>query len=145
MRGVGVRLAIDGHAGRNATALAVAFLSAVGAAYYLTYEPAASIRVRWREDATPATRAQLERAFLLVHRVAHEGSTRTFRYDLLDTSRSNIEALVTHPAVEDTDNIDRENYAIPIDGPYGESWMWMAHRIPIIRQIAPAFRRESDL
>jgi hypothetical protein len=93
---------------------------------------------------TPATRTQLERTFLLVNPVSHEGSTRTFRYDLLDTSRSNIEALVTHPAVEDTDEIDRQNYAIPIDGPYGGRWMWVAHRIPIIRHIAPAFRREHD-
>ena len=139
-----MRSGLRRRAARIATALAIGALASVGATYYLTYEPAPSVRVRWRQDVTPAGRTQLERTFLLVNRVAHEGSTRTFRYDLLDTSQSNIEALVTHPAVEDTDDIDRQKYAVPIDGPYGGRWMWVAHRIPIIRQIAPAFRRGHD-
>jgi hypothetical protein len=98
--------------------------------------------VRWRPEVTPATRTELERTFLLVNGAAHEGSTRIFQYDLLDTSQSNIEAPVTHPAVEDTDEIDRRNYLVPADAPYGSRWMWVAHRIPIVRHLAPAFRRE---
>jgi len=138
-----MRSGLRRRAARIATALAIGALASVGATYYLTYEPAPSVRVRWRQDVTPATRTQLERTFLLVNRVAHEGSTRTFRYDLLDTSQSNIEALVTHPAVEDTDDIDRVSYAIPVDRAYGGSWMWVGHRIPIIRHIAPAFPRKG--
>jgi hypothetical protein len=139
-----MRFAVHGRAARIAAALVIGIAAAVGATYYLTYEPAASVRVRWRADVTPEVREQLERAFLLVGRAAHEGSARVFQYDLLDTSRANIEALVTHPAVEDTDEIDRQNYGIRIDGPYGGRWMWIAHRVPIIRQIAPAFRRAQD-
>ena len=137
-----MRSGVQGRAARIATALAIGVLASVSATYYLTYEPAPSIRVRWRQDVTPAARAGLERTFLLVDRVAHEGSTRTFRYDLLDTSRSNLEALVTHPAVEDTDDIDRVNYVMRADCPYGERWMWVGHRIPILRHIAPAFPRK---
>ena len=131
-------------AARIATALLIGVVAAVGATYYLTYEPAPSIRVRWRPDVTPAAREELERAFLLVGRVAHEGSTRVFQYDLLDTSPRNIEALVTHPEVEDTDEIDRRNYVIRADGPYGGRWMWVAHRVPLVRRIAPAFRRDQN-
>ena len=140
-----MRTGVQGRAARIATALAIGVLASVGATYYLTYEPAPSIRVRWRQDVTPAALTGLERTFLLANRVAHEGSTRTFRYDLLDTSRSNLEALVTHPAVEDTDEIDRVNYAMRADCPYGESWMWVGHRIPILRHIAPAFPRKRGL
>ena len=140
-----MRSGLRRRAARIATALAIGALASVGATYYLTYEPAPSVRVRWRQDVTPAGRTQLERTFLLTNRGAHEGSTRIFQYDLLDTSRSNLEALVTHPAVEDTDDIDRVNYAMRADCPYGESWMWVGHRIPILRHIAPAFPRKRGL
>lgn len=138
-----MRSVVHRPAARIATALLIGIVASVGATYYLTYEPAPSIRVRWRPDVTPAAREQLERAFLLVGRAAHEGSTRVYQYDLLDTSRRNIEALVTHPEVEDTDEIDRRNYVIRVDGPYGGRWMWVAHRVPIIRQIAPTFQRKG--
>jgi hypothetical protein len=139
---VNTRSRIHGRPARVATALALGIVVSVGATYYLTYEPAPSVRVRWRSDVTPSTRTELERTFLLVDPAAHEGSTRIFQYDLLDTSQSNIEALVMHPAVEDTDEIDRHHYVVPADAPYGSRWMWVAHRIPLVRHIAPAFRRE---
>ena len=54
-------------------------------------------------------------------------------YDLLDTSRGNLEALVKDPDVADTDRISQERFEVPFDIPYGSSWMWVAHRTPILR------------
>jgi hypothetical protein len=106
-------------------------LAALGLAYWLTYEPAPAIRVRWRDDVTSARQAALERKYLLSNGRAPMG--RSIAYDLLDTRRSNIEALVRDPDVADTHDIDRERYEIPFDKPYGERWMWVAHRMPGLR------------
>jgi hypothetical protein len=103
------------------------------AAYYLTYEPAPLVRVRWREGMTDDRRVQLEREFLLVRPVPHEG--RTLSYDLLDTRASNVAALVAHPDVEDTDHLNRAEARVPFDAPYGESWMWIGHRTPVLRTV----------
>ena len=102
-------------------------------AYYLTYEPAPLVRVRWRDGVTAERRAELERQFLLVRPEPHEG--RTISYDLLDTSRGNVEALLRTPEVEDTDHIDRAGSFVPFDAPYGESWMWIGHRTPVLRSL----------
>ena len=96
---MGTRSRIHGRAARIATALAIGIVVSVGATYYSTYEPAPSIRVRWRADVTPATRTELERTFLFVSGATHEGSTRIFQYDLLDTSQSNIAPVVRVPSI----------------------------------------------
>jgi hypothetical protein len=114
------------------TAVILMFLTAlVAAAYYLTYEPAPLVRIRWRDGVTAERRAELERQFLLVRPVPHEG--RTLSYDLLDTRDSNVAELVGHPDVEDTDHLDRAQATVPFDAPYGESWMWIGHRTPVLR------------
>jgi hypothetical protein len=117
--------------GPRLAAAAALILIALAAAYYLTVEPSPTVSIRWREGVTDAQRAALERRFLLVKPAAHE--PRTFRYDLLDVSRSNLEAIVIEPAIEDTGNIDRRTLAFAADYPYGTSWMWLAHRIPGLR------------
>lgn len=124
---------------RRAARIAVALgtcglggLTLLGLAYALTYEPAPRVRVEWRESVTEQQRAALERKYLLDKgrdRIPN-GSTA---YDLLDTSRSNIKALVEDAAVADTADIDREAHAVPFDVEYGEGWMWIAHRTPGIR------------
>ena len=113
--------------------IATGVLLALAGAYYLTYEPAPVVRVRWREGLPAARRAELERRFLLVRPVPHEG--RTLSYDLLDTRHSNVAELLGHPDAEDTDYIDRSTATLPFDGPYGESWMWIAHRTPVLRRL----------
>src|SRR5688500_16385212 len=72
--------------------------------------PGAIVHVRWQPglDATP--RGNLERQFRLTQGVQLDG--RTWRYNLADVSSDNIRAIVDHPAVEDTQDIDRPNYAI---------------------------------
>ena len=67
-------------------------------------DPAKGINVRWRADVTDAERLQLEAQFFLRGERLEES---TFGYDLLDDSNENIQALVEHPAVDDTHHIDR--------------------------------------
>jgi hypothetical protein len=117
--------------GPRLTTAAALVAIALGAAYYFTIEPSPTVSIRWREDVTEAQRAALERRYLLVKPTVHE--SRTFRYDLLDVSRSNLEAMVNEPALEDSGNIDRHTLVFPPDYPYGTSWMWLAHRIPVLR------------
>jgi len=113
-----------------AAAMAACTLLALTGAYYLTYEPAPRVGVLWRAGIGPERRAALERRFLLVNPTVDRDR---LAYDLLDTSRGNLEALVTDPDAEDTDRISQERFEVPFDIPYGESWMWVAYRIPILR------------
>ena len=109
---------------------ATCILMSLGAAYYFTYEPAPRIAIRWPTDIEPERRHELERRFLLVNPAADGDRVE---YDLLDTSRDNVEALVREPDVFDTDRISRERLTVPLDVPYGTSWMWIAHRTPVLR------------
>jgi len=115
---------------RVAGVIAACILVSLGAAYYFTYEPAPRIAIRWPTEIEPERRLELERRFLLVN-PAVEGDR--VEYDLLDTSRSNVEALVREPDVFDTDRVSREHFVLPLDVPYGTSWMWIAHRTPMLR------------
>jgi hypothetical protein len=114
----------------SAAAAAGVILLALGVAYYFTYEPAPEIRIRWRDGLDPGRRAELERRFLLVNPAPFEDR---LTYDLLDTSRGNVEALVKERDIADTDRVDRVNYTIPFSIPYGSSWMWAAHRTSVLR------------
>ncbi len=113
-----------------ATVVAASILVAFGVAYYLTYEPSVRIGVWWRDGVTVERRTELERRFRLVNGVPSETH---FRYDLLDTRRDNIESLVKDPNTEDTESVSRTLFVAPPDIAYGQSWMWIAHRIPGLR------------
>jgi len=111
----------------------LAGLIALRAAYDLTWEPAPSVRVRWREATTDARRAQLERKYRLIDPRSHEG--RSYSYMLMDTSRSNIEALVKDPEAADTNDIDRRRFEIPWTTAESRiRYLWLADRIPGLRQ-----------
>ena len=73
-------------------------------------EPGARIHVRWQPSIDESARHTLERQFRLdsLERL----DDLTWRYDLIDTSTENIRALVGHPAVADTHEIDRPTYTI---------------------------------
>jgi hypothetical protein len=109
--------------------VATCMLVALAVTYSFTYEPAPRIAIRWA-DIQPARRQQLERRFLLVNPAPDRDR---IEYDLLDTSRTNIEALVREPDVADTDRVSRDGFTVPLDVPYGASWMWAANRIPVLR------------
>ena len=65
--------------------------------------------VRWAEDVSASDRAALEGRYQLRNGRPLEGST--WRYELRDRSRENIEALVRDPGVDDTGYIDRDEFA----------------------------------
>ena len=70
----------------------------------------AIVHVRWQQALEPATREQLESTFQLTNR--EPLGDRTWRYELIDLSSENIQALVRHPAAEDTQAIDRTRFAV---------------------------------
>ena len=63
------------------------------------------MHVRWKPGTSDAERAALEQRFHLTEGVVSEGTTRA--YLLADTSTGNIRAMVQHPSVEDTADINR--------------------------------------
>jgi alpha-1,2-glucosyltransferase len=63
------------------------------------------MHVRWAPDVDDTKRQEAERRYSLSQPEALEG--RTWGYTLSDLSTENVRALVTDPAVEDTDSIDR--------------------------------------
>ena len=67
--------------------------------------PPPRINVRWLDGLDADHRGGLEARFGLDAR--NEGESSTWSYALADASRENITALVQHPDVEDTHNIDR--------------------------------------
>ena len=73
--------------------------------------PPPLVKVRWAASLDPAERAAREARYQL--RLDSQHSERTWNYLLLDTSSGNIRALVTDPAAEDTDGIDRAAFAVP--------------------------------
>ena len=106
-------------------------LLALGIAYYLTYEPAPEVVVRWQEGTTWQRRTELERRFGLLR--ARDLAEWTLWYDLVDIRPANIRALVEQPEVAETQGLDLETYTIPPDGPYGKGWMWIGQRLAILR------------
>jgi 4-amino-4-deoxy-L-arabinose transferase-like glycosyltransferase len=68
----------------------------------------ARVNVRWQPVLVSAERQSLEAQFRLEDGKHVDGST--WEYDLLDTSRYTIRALVQHPAVADTHHIDRGRF-----------------------------------
>ena len=63
------------------------------------------VHVRWAPNVDDFTRQLAERRYHLSQAEPWEG--RTWGYTLADVSVANIRALVTDPAVEDTDDLDR--------------------------------------
>ena len=116
---------------RVLAAIGSAGLATLGVAYCLTYEPAPSIRVEWRDEVTSDRQAELERRYQLSNGRAPMG--RSIAYDLLDTRQSNVKAIVLDPDVRGTNDIDRRRYVIPFDAAYGDRWMWVADRTPGLR------------
>ena len=72
-------------------------------------DPGPKINVRWAPDVDDAAREAVEARFHLSQEGQPDGRTR--HYELLDSSRANVEALLTNPAVEDTAGLDRATLA----------------------------------
>ena len=115
-------------------AIGITGLAALVFAYWFTYEPAPGIRVTWGPGVTLEQQAATERKFMLSNRRSpHPEQPRSLAYDLLDTRHANIEALLKDPAVADTNDIDDEWARVRLGTEYGDRWMWVAHRTPLLR------------
>ena len=71
------------------------------------------INVRWADGLETERRRGLEARFGLG--AGNEGESSTWSYALADASRENISALVRHPDVADTHNIDRTQMTLATD------------------------------
>ena len=105
-------------------------LIALGGAYYLTYEPAPAISIRWREGTTWQRRAEVERQSSLMR---SRDQDERITYDLVDVRPANIAALLAQPEVVDTGALDLRGHSVPADAPYGQGWMWIGNRMPVLR------------
>ena len=94
------------------------------------------VHVRWAESVDEATRLQLEDRYGLQQGELREG--RTWGYALTNLSRTNIRALVTDRAAEDTHQIHRTAFRVGYFAPrlpYRTAHPW----IPVSLEIAVAF------
>ena len=82
------------------------------------------VSIRWQRDVDTATRIARERRYGLAERAA-DGT-----YVLTNTTTANIRALVTDPLVEDTHNIDRDQFRMIVR----QSWLQRARNAsPLLR------------
>jgi hypothetical protein len=106
--------------------LAVAALLLYVSPAWLYGEPSAYVHVRWNPSIDDAMRERLEPELALVFVRRLEG--RTSSYYLTDVSPGGVQRLVEHPAVEDTQHIDRARLTVASDdrraftGP-GATWL----------------------
>jgi hypothetical protein len=80
--------------------------------------PPPVINVAWSSAVDDQQRATLEARFHLTGGDFRGG--RLWTYQIGDTTRANVGALVSHPAVEDTQHIDRRSFAV--DRASGPLW-----------------------
>ena len=87
-------------------------LAGAGSATYsvvrFTDSRPASVHVRWSADVDESARREFEEKYSLDQPQQTEG--RTYLYALTDLSRTNMQALVEDPAVEDTQYIHRTRF-----------------------------------
>jgi hypothetical protein len=95
-------------AGVFVAAFAIATAAAAGVLSLTLSSDPVPIHVRWKQGVSDAERADLERQFGLTEAEFREGTT--YAYRLANTSTDNIRALVQHPRVDDTAELNRIRY-----------------------------------
>ena len=68
------------------------------------------VHIQWQDAMSVEARAALETRHGLRNGELIDPASGTWRYDLADSSRSNIQSLVENPSIEDTGYINREAY-----------------------------------
>ena len=102
--------------------------------------PPPKINARWAEGLDAGRRRGLEERFGLD--AGNEVAPSTWSYALADESRENIIALVRHPDVEDTHNIDRAQMTLATDAFSAEGSGYQApslERVPRLHTLALTF------
>jgi hypothetical protein len=75
--------------------------------------PYPMVHIRWSAALAGAERSALELQFRI--RPAADLGNDTWRYELRDPSRRNVEAIVRHPAIQDTHHLDRRSFVVQAD------------------------------
>ena len=126
---------------RGVAVFGVALLGLVAAEPLLPSPFAPRIHVRWDEGVNTEDRQRLEAEFRLVQPEYLEGTT--WGYDLIDPRPANVGALIAHPSVADTHEIDRARGVVAPEAPQGAtrirsraSHFWRAR--PILEVLATA-------
>jgi len=104
---------------RLASVSALVMLAAGSIDAWVPSALAPRVNVRWAPPVQESERLEFERTLGLLEGAPVDG--RTWAYDLRDPSRSTVEALVTHPLVEDTHHIDRATREVSVDAPAGRT------------------------
>jgi hypothetical protein len=118
----------------SGTCLAAALIVAAPTGL-LVRDPNPAVHVRWAESTAAAERAALEQRLQLAP--LEQMAATTWRYEVLDTSRDNLEAIVREPNIQDTHFVDRGAFAISPEapaaprrpGPIGQRWPALAFAI----------------
>jgi len=76
----------------------------------------ADIHVEFQPDGDAATRERVAARYRLINPRKLE-DTYTWRYELTDPSRANIEAIVRDPAINDTHEVDRNSFTLSPTAP----------------------------
>lgn len=87
------------------------------------------INVKWADEVSSEDRGMLERWYRLAIVQHHEG--RAWVYEIHDTSRQNLAALVRDPKVADTHGIDRRRFRVD-RGPGVRLATWITLRVPAL-------------
>ncbi|MGH7554428.1 MAG: hypothetical protein ACREMQ_15595, partial [Longimicrobiales bacterium] len=78
-------------------------------------QPVGHVSVRWIAGLPETERASLERRFSLTAGEPHSNYSKdvnVWNYALIDIAQENIRALVSHPRVVDTNDIDRSRFTV---------------------------------
>ena len=78
------------------------------------------VSVRWTSSLPEAERVALERQFSLTGAEPnsnHSQNVNVWNYEMTDASPGNIKALINHPRVVDTNDIDRSNFTVRAQPP----------------------------
>ena len=85
--------------------------------------PAPLVHVRWREGVTEPERRQHEQTLSLANGRPVDGA---WRYELVSPRSATVSAILSHRAVQDTHQIDRDRMAISDDAGHGTVRVWWA-------------------
>jgi hypothetical protein len=108
------------------------------------------VYVKWKASASETVRTQIERELKLLAGEPYDATT--WSYDLGDSSRQAIAALVAHGSVEDTGNIDRVRMTVADNARVGRTRihgglsLWRdARAVPWLTRLASSFLVLSSL
>lgn len=116
---------------QRASSIACLVLATLYIAFELTAGPATVVSVRWSPQTTAGERRDAQDTYLLWN--GRDTGPVNSVYDLLDTSRGNIRALVNDRRVADTQGVDRTTFEPIAADASDEAITSVLARLPVLR------------